>query len=52
VSRGVATVFLLGEQERGAIEVGAIQAIAKKSNYLINILLGEFKKNYGIHYKQ
>ena len=31
------------EGKRGAIEVGTIQAVGKKSNYLTNTLIGEFK---------
>ena len=43
----VATVFLLlWVGGRGAaIEVGAIQALVKKSYHLTNTLLGEFKNN-------
>jgi hypothetical protein len=41
-SRGVATVFYWGAR-RGAIEVGAIQAVVKKNNNLTNTLLGKSK---------
>ena len=44
--RGAATVFYFffgGGAKGDAIEVGTIQAVVKKSSYLTNTLLGEFK---------
>jgi len=43
-SRSAATVFYCGGGASGVvIEVGTIQAVAKKRNYIINTVLGGFK---------
>ena len=45
VFRRVARLFLLGTREgSSAIQVGPIQAVVKKSNYLTNLVVGEFEK--------
>ena len=42
VTRTAVIVFSLKGAKGSAIEVDAIQAVVKKSNYFTNIILGEF----------